>query len=328
MISLINNPDLVDVIRRYEIRVASIDSYPLFHLLKTDRGTKVLTVWNDLETLKNSYRFKESLAKSGFRKINRFIKTKDYAPYVENQGIGYSLTDLVNGMTPTATRSQDIDLIGSTLAEFHTALENSQPDQPFELWSRHFNQGLEHLKKVEKELNEKTNKQPLDIKLLKDMPKHLEQVKQSILMAKKVEKNAFKNGLNVKWCHGNPQISSFRVDEYGEGWLIDLTVPVVDVPAYDLAKLIIRIYKKSGYNHQLMQGLLENYQKAKQLTIEDKLWLLTYIAYPHDIWKFIYVYYRVKIPQPEEINEQYTGLIEQQINLGSLYQFLFTYFAL
>lgn len=325
--SLHNNRELVDVIRHYDLRVGTVESYPSFHVLKTDRGTKVLKLWNDIDTLDEAFKLRESLATSGFRKISRFIRTKKDTPYVEYNGLGYSLTDIIDGMAPSTVREKDIQLVGRILAELHLAMSKIKVNQSFKPWSHHYYRGLEQFKLIENNIKQKTNKEPLDELILEDMPRHQEQINQSIQMARKVEKNSFKNGMEPKWCHGNLQLTSFRIDEYGEGWLNDLGLPVVDIHAYDIAKLVSRVYIKSGYKPELVYQLLDAYQKIIPLQPDDKLWVLTYIAYPHDLWKFMYINYIAKVSHPaNNLNQQYQNFLESQINLGKLYQLLFTYF--
>lgn len=322
--------ELVDIIRQYDIRVGTIESYPSFHVLKTDRGSKVLKVWNDIETLKQANNFRETLVYSGFRKIDRFISTKDGKQYVLHKDQGFTLTDLSGGMVPSTNREMDIKIVGTTLAQFHQAVNkiNVKDDESFKIWSKQFERGLEHINNIEKNISDRNNKNKLDETVLSELTKFKKQVSQSIQMAKKVERNYFKNGNTPKWCHGNLNLSSFRVDEFGEGWIIDLGIPVIDIPAYDTAKLISFIYKKSGYNVTMVNHILDNYQEVLSLETEDKLWILTYIAYPHDLWKFLYIYYVVKVPKINDQNKQFDNLVEEQIKIDKLYHHLFSYFEL
>lgn len=320
--------ELVEILRHYDLRVGSIESYSLFHLLKTNRGPKILKVWDNIDKLSDTFHFKELLAKSGFRKIDRFIRTKDHSPYVVTNNIGYSLSDVIDGMSPSLERKIDMEIIGKTLAEFHLAMSKVKPDKPFVPWSTHFERGLKQFKTIETNLMAKKNKSTFDKILLEDMEKHQVQIKHSIQIAKNAEEKTIKNRIEPIWCHGNMSNQSFKIDEYGEGWITDFNVPVVDFPSYDLAKLASRIYMKSNYNIELVKAIIDHYQEKIPLVLEDKLWILTYLAFPHDLWKFIYMNYIAKTLRLEQIHDKYKVITEQQVHVGKLYQDLFNYFDL
>ncbi len=98
---------------------------------------------------------------------------------------------------------------------------------------------------------------------------------------------------------------------------------------YDLAKLISHIYKHDTIQDQSILYLLDTYQEYFPLSSSDKYWILTYINYPHDIWKLIYIYYLVKNPQElKDIEYKYNQLLKQQEKSDGLYQTLYTYFNL
>ncbi|OEF98067.1 hypothetical protein BHF71_03340 [Vulcanibacillus modesticaldus] len=327
-INVLNNMNLVEVLRQYELRVATIETYPSFYKLKTDRGTKILKKWNDIDTLKEVFRFKESLAKAGFRKIDRLIRTKEGKPFVLYEGHGYALTDWIDGKKPSIFDEEDLKILGTTLGNFNLATAKININHQIAPWSEHFFRGLKHLQYVERYLDNKSDKNDLDEIILKDIVKLNEQVDRSIQMARKIEKTSFRIGIEPKLCHGNLYSESFKIDEYKEGWIVDLGLPIIDIPVYDIAKLVIRIYKESGFKDEIIYQFLNHYQSVKPLQKEEKYWILTYIAYPHNIWKFLYVYYVAKIPHPTENLSQYKKLMDEQINLGKLYQLLFTYFDL
>lgn len=58
---------------------------PLEHgfRLETNVGSKYAFIWNQKEQLQRSFYWKEEVAKKGFRQIDRFIRTRDGAPFVQ-----------------------------------------------------------------------------------------------------------------------------------------------------------------------------------------------------------------------------------------------------
>lgn len=318
--------DLVDILRQYNIRIGSIDSFKDFHILKTDRGTKVLKIWRNIKDLEKANYFKELLVTSGFRKIDRFIRTRDEKPFIVHNGLGYSLNDLIDGLAPSITRTNDLEKVGGTLEQFHRTISKIKVDDLFTPWSYHFEIGLKNLAQIEKKLNRKQRKSFLEEIILGELPDYQKQINQTIQMAKKIEKSIQKSDLEPIYCHGNLTLNSFVLDEYGNVWLKDYNSPVVEMPVYDLAKLISRVYVKSDYNIEPVFSILNGYEQEKELQTDEKLLLLTYIAYPHNIWKVFKLYASGSLRNHDELLDEYQKLTEEQVQLGKLYQNLFTHY--
>ncbi len=323
-----NNVEIVDVLRNYNLQVDSIDTYPNIYKLKTNYGPKIISKWNDLLSIKEAHKYREALARLGFRKVDRFISTKEGEPFVFYNNTSYSLTDEIIGRMPSANEEKDIKIISTTLAQFHLVASKIQTNSNLRLWSENYISGLGQFTNIEDFIYKKKKKNEIDEMLIDSMPRNLEQIKLSIDKAKRVEKLAIKNDSQPKLCHGNLYLSSYIIDEYDEGWIIDLTVPTIDVLAYDIAKFITRLYKESNYNDATIYNFLEYYQKVIPLRTEDKLWILTYIAYPHALWKFLYIHYVVKVTNSNNILKEYQIVNDQIIKVSGLYQSLFTYFKL
>ena len=76
-----NNIEIIDVLRNYNLRVGTIDTFPSFYRLKTNYGPKIVNKWKDNTSIKNANNCRESLVKAGFRKLDRFIPTKEGNPF-------------------------------------------------------------------------------------------------------------------------------------------------------------------------------------------------------------------------------------------------------
>ncbi|MGD9677352.1 MAG: hypothetical protein AB7V16_03150 [Vulcanibacillus sp.] len=323
-----NKIEIVDVMRNYSLRVGTIDTYPNYYKLKTNYGPKIVNKWKDETSINKAHSCRELLVREGFRKIDRFIPTKEGNPYAVLNNIGYSLTDEVFGRLPSLDSMKDIKIISSTLAKFHQALFKIETKSDFNPWSVNYSNGLIHINKIEDSIKHKSNKIAIDNLVLKDIAKSKEQIKQSIEMAQRVEKIAVRNESQPKLCHGNLYLSSFLIDEYDEGWIIDLNNPTSEMPSYDLARFVSRIYKDNNCTDEVIYKFLDYYQEIIPLKTEDKLWILTYIAYPHDLWKFLYIHYVVKVTQTNNVVKEYQILSEQMFRLLGLYQNLFNYFKI
>lgn len=324
---MFSNMEIIEIIRQYDLRVGMIETSPSYYSMKTNLGIKKLNIWNDHNIVKEVYRYREMVVKAGFRKVDRFIRTKEGLPYIIQGNIGYSLSDDIKGVLPSLNNEKEVKILAKTIAKFQQALMRVIIDNEIELWSSNFYKGLKYLNKIEDIVKSKENKNEMDELLSNDLPTFKNEILQSIEMAKKVEKIAKKNNSIPTLCHGNLQLKSFVIDEFDECWVIDFSKPVVDVASYDLAKFIWKIYNDKTVNIKDIYKLLDYYQEVKPLKLEDKLWILTYLAYPHELWKFVYIYYSKAI-QPKNIIDQYQRICEQQVNIGRLYQGLYDYFRI
>ena len=318
-----------EVLQQYNFYVAHIEPHSSFYLLDTDKGKKILRTWNDIDTLKSAFHYREGLAYSGFRQTDRFIRTTDGMGFVELENQGFSVTDWIEGKYPSVSNDEDLRIIGKTIAYFHSALLNTKPNQSFESWSAHYHRGLNHFQSIYETLTEKRNKEKIDEIVLEHLPKWINQIKASIQMAIKVEKITSQNEQGPIWCHGNLRLNSFKIDPYQEGWLLDIAIPILEFPSYDVAKLLSRLYLNNDFLPEKLNLILNHYQEMISLRTEDKLRILTYIAYPHDLWKFLYVSYIAKVPNLQVNLEQYFKEITvTQARNKELYQSLYHYFGL
>jgi hypothetical protein len=80
----LNLPNLLrTVIREYNFHVYHTLPITNGYLFETNVGTKYISVWRDKELLNWSFLWREEVAKKGFRTIDRFIRSRDGAPFVQ-----------------------------------------------------------------------------------------------------------------------------------------------------------------------------------------------------------------------------------------------------
>ncbi|MFV9511075.1 phosphotransferase [Tepidibacillus sp. LV47] len=321
---------LLDRIKEnYDLNIEKWDHYQGSYKLYTNRGIKLVKVWNDDETLSSAFHLREQLAYSGFRTIDRFIRTTSGEPYILNGDEYLVITDWIDGRIPQVTNENDLKRLGKQIAKLHLSLEKIHTDQDFEPWSIQFDRGLQHLRQIKDKITAKSKKNSFDETVLSYLDSHLQQVVQSILMANQVEKISFHSGRQPQLCHGNLELKWFRIDTYQEPWLIHFGIPVYDIPAYDVAKFLVHLYLKAEYQEKSLFQFLEGYQEMMPLDKEEKLWILTYITFPHHLWKFLYMCYLSGLQQKRFIDEQqYFQLIDLQKQLEQLYRTLYQYFRL
>ncbi len=213
------NPLLNDVVHHYDLLVNKIENVGSFHKLFTNRGTKVVKSWNNIEALKEAHYYREQIAKQGFRRLDRFIRTIEGKAYISYGDIGYVLTDWLDGEAPSCLQDKDMRIMGRTLATLQEAMSKLDVTASFEPWSHHFRRGLNHFLAIKNQIKAKATRDTMDEIVIVHIESHMKQMEESIQMALKVEKNSFRNERNPIWSHGRLQPQSILIDEYGEGWI-------------------------------------------------------------------------------------------------------------
>jgi len=325
-----NALELNAVLQHYNLIVEQVEEYPSYYILKTNRGQKLLRSWNDFETINWTFEVREAISRAGFRKLDRFIRTKHGDPFVFVDNIGYFLTDWNEGVIPSVTKAEQMKLLANTLAELHLAMSSVQIEpllqKDWEPWSKHFERGIKHIEEIERAIAKKKEKTKLDDLVLSNLSTHQKQINDSVKLAKIVEANADLNN-QPTICLGKVQLNNFRIDSYGEAWLFDLGIPIHETPAYDLAKLSIQLYQKSQYQDEIVIDFFDQYQSIRPLEQSERQWILTYLNYPHDLWKFLYVNYIARVPVSKYNPEnQYQQLLGVRLSIEQLYESLYRYF--
>ena len=313
----------------YNLQIEEIEQMKGTYRLRTNRGKKLLKVWNDQEFLTSAFELREQLVRNDYRKIDRFIRTGTGEPYLQSGESYLVLTDWIEGVIPQVANQEHIKLISRQIAKMHIAFANLNVNQEWEPWSNQFDRGSQHFQKIKDKITTKSKKSTLDEFVLAHLESHQAQINQSIQMATKIEKNSFRSSRMPQLCHGNLELKSFRIDSFQEPWLVQLGMPVVDTTAYDLAKYLMHLYIKSNYQDEILFRALDVYQETLPLQKEEKLWILTYLSYPHHLWKFLYIRYLSGYPHTRFADEQqYLQLVDLQKQLEHLYRSLYQYFRL
>ncbi len=319
-----NQSSLDQILQQYPVEVKEVEENPLYYKLSTNKGTKILKRWDSPKELQLHFQYREDLARAGFRKIDRFIRDSRGNPYIIQGLYGFSLTDHITGKIPT-TSNNDLIIAAKTIAEFHLASAKVEVKKQWKAWSPQYLRGLKHFQRIEEQLKEKKQKEPIDETVQSHITNLIETTRESVELVEKLERNLFRNGAQPQWIHGSLKLSSLRIDPYQEGWLSHLPLPIFDIPVYDLAKLSNHIYQKSNFDIDKISVLLEEYQQWIPMEKIDKQWMIAYLSFPHDLWKFLYSYYIAGI-KPVSINmdAQLKELIGLNINQAQLVNSLFS----
>ncbi|MCF6092680.1 hypothetical protein L1765_01565 [Microaerobacter geothermalis] len=92
-------------------------------MLQTDKGTKMMRVFDDLEKIMWSHQWREQMTRQGFRTLERFIRTKDGEPYAQLHGKKIVVTDGLEGESFQIKDEQTCFFLGEITARIHLAME-------------------------------------------------------------------------------------------------------------------------------------------------------------------------------------------------------------
>jgi hypothetical protein len=92
--------------------------------IETNVGSKMISVWNNKEDLQWSFLWREELAKRGYRQIDRFIRTRDGAPFVKNKDEYIVVQDIFKGEQIKSNQSEKWAAVGQMMGTLFQAFKD------------------------------------------------------------------------------------------------------------------------------------------------------------------------------------------------------------
>jgi Ser/Thr protein kinase RdoA (MazF antagonist) len=273
---------LGEVCRRYRLRVIHMQPLARSVLVETNRGTKELRAWPRLDILRWSHAWREQMAKSGHRNVERFIRTRDGKPYVVLGRTGYTLTDYARNAKPAPFNRDTAYEIGRLVGTMHLAQESC----PFPQVQDVFHREQDHIREQIRLTREWENQEWEN----GDVPNEAWLRTQLPLVRERMEKAAAflttrvrEDGLSASHDTLRPE----NVSDTGRGIRLGGLFPRhVSVQQRDTAHYLRHQYLQHA-DPVCVHQFLDGYEEVKPLKTDDYVLLLAYLMYPLEAWKQI-----------------------------------------
>ena len=291
---------LDSVLPRYGYRVMGI--VPLDGqncLVDSDRGVKRLRIDTDERRVKRRHALWEHLAKQGFRRVPRHIRTLYGEAVLAVGGKIYTLSDERDGRIPVIM-PLDMRLVGRNLARLHQAAGGLQLPEELALPRRH-GTWLERFSRAGDELSERhaawselRSRNPLQECFVENYDWIAEQIGRSVegLVAGKYEETARRSEQEGQFAVGEYRLHDLRINTEGRVATLNIDEAVADLPIYDAAKFAHSLIERG--ETEMAQMFLDAYAETLGISEQDVVILDSYLAFPHAAYRHVTQYARLR----------------------------------
>lgn len=243
--------------------------------------------------VKNGFILVQELNKIGFKKVAKYIKTKDGYNYVKYSKYILYLTEWIDGKECSIDTTLDAAECALLLAEFHNAVEkidisNLKIKNNLKNWPKVFLENLSDLEYYKRIIERKRLINEFDTTYLKyiDILYQRGMLSLNILQNSEYYAVSKKAEYNKTLCHDSFYYQNIlkAEDSY---YIVDLDSIIIDLEVNDLGKYIRRIMHKSEFKWDFNKAkpIIESYVEERPLTKEELEIMLALIIFPHKFWK-------------------------------------------
>lgn len=298
--------ELVPIIQRgYGLRVDSIETHRRVYRVETNLGIRFFKPFHLSEArLQLIVKGKEHLRNRGFHQLTMFIPTVEGKLYYKQGRQLFYMTDWIEGHPSNYDSPFELKLGVQLFAQFHRAARGF--DQPEEMhsylgkWPDLFADRLQELRECQSRARQRRPLMPIDAAFLREAEFYIGEVEKAInLLEESIYRDLCKVAAReLPFCHHDPAHHNILVTPENEPFLIDFDYLLQDIHLHDLASIIIRNGKASGWHLKRCAYLLRAYNEALPVSRDEMAVLRAFMTFPHDIWLWARARYIEEKPWP------------------------------
>ena len=316
-----------------EIGIKVNDIVPLrkVFVIYTDEGNKILkkvTYGEDRISL-----ISDSLdyVKQNYKNVIAYHKFKDNLNYKKWKGGLYIIMDVLDGREASFANPVEINLCAESIASLHKASKglrkylNDKYNKDYldiSLNSK-IKKSFEELVWMKALVNKYKYKNEFDELFIANIDRYLKEIKQ---VKKELEKSKYEDlrtlGDTISLCHNDLAYHNF-LTRNNEINIIDFDFMTIDLRVMDIGNFILKCVKNSGFDIDKMLTCIDGYEKISTLKQEEKELIYILIKFPKDFYTISkdYYYKRKKWEYEVYLNRFQTKLNNEEFR----YEFLEAY---
>ncbi|QQE73308.1 phosphotransferase [Brevibacillus composti] len=289
--------NLSELCQRYRARVIHITPLEDCYLLETNRGPKELHIWPRADVMRWSFFWRESMARQGFRQLERFIRTRDAKPYVMMGQRGITLTDHqrhIEAVTPTVELARQC---GEIVAMMHAAQRESRQFHAADYWERAQGKAASEVKRAEDFLGTLRFRGRPSARRYEAVswlfPPLLERMRRcaSLLQSARID-------------HADLFVTHGRISR--DNWVMvrdklflhGFFKPKLSVAQRDVAGYLRELYLVHEDLAQI-DAFLDGYEEIRPLSQSEYTLLVAFMGFPLEVWRELQAVFRLN-GEPEE----------------------------
>lgn len=281
-------------------RIVSLKEEKVFTVItKTERFVLKLLPYPAMETafITDAMVY---LSNSGFHGFNEIIFTAEGKPVGKFQDRFTLLTKELRGRIPSYKKREDVTAVSVYLASLHHAANHFFPIHPYPdriKWNKMIetmNTGKNDLILLKNEISAVTEKRSdFDAAFLAHCDAAIQEVETAIFglepFYSDLCNDAQKRG---GFCHHDPAHHNFLIGDHGTVAGFDFDYAIADIPAHDVAALLLKVLKTNHWQTAAAKCCLSAYLSHAYLSEYDLKFIYYLLVYPYDFHHAAYARYR------------------------------------
>lgn len=258
------------------------------------------------------------LLRRGFDHIIPFERTVDNSPYITHAGAVYFMTPFLEVRHCDYDDPAELSQAVRLLAGLHLASHGYRPPSawnPQEFWGhwpRRMKEKIQHLYTFRTLLKQRKNWDAFDQCFSEYFPHYFQQAHEALdsLLRSPYYRLMAREQRFRTICHHDYEYHNILIDPENRYFIIDFDYLLCDTHLHDLASLLIRAGKRSGWEETRRERVLREYHSIYPLQPEEIPVLRAIMLFPQAFWQVAFARYFED--QPWSLN-RFTSAIQSKV---------------
>lgn len=283
--------------RGYDIDINYVYPFRDGFNIESSSGKKVLRKLNlSSERINFIHEAKEYLYNNNLRNIDRFLCTKEGAPFICIDGFNYTVSNAIEGRESDFDKREDVIKAAKMLALMHASsrgfnpTKNSLPRDELGKLPFYFKKRLDEIKRIKKIAQREKRK--IDYIVLQYIDYFYDLGEDAVkkLHSSKYDEIVKKTRKERLFCHHDYTHSNIIINDGGT-WLVNFNYCCFELKVYDIANLLRRKMRKCKWNVNEASLIVESYSSIEPLSEDEFFVMRIILQFPQKFWRVINKYY-------------------------------------
>jgi len=284
----------------YGIRISGIRPYRAGYILETGAGRKYIKACQyTRDRVQFIHQAKTHLIEHGFQQIDPYCLTLNRQPYIETDGVIYTMVNLVEGRECEFDDDRDVVKATEALALMHRAGHGFVPKDcgfvPSSLGKLpgSFMKRLEEIRKLRRKAEKERNGfDYLFIEHFDDFYR-LDMKSLESLYCSKYDKLAEMTLSNGMICHHDYSYQNILI-RGDKTSVINFDYCNIELKIYDIVNILRRRMRKCDWDISKARMILDVYRKIEPLDRDEIKVMKSMLQFPQKFWRVVNRYYNSK----------------------------------
>jgi Ser/Thr protein kinase RdoA (MazF antagonist) len=299
------------LLSNYNLQGQDFEPIKQGYLTATNKGRKLVTIWDNADTLRWSNGWREQLANTGDMLTGKFHYNRNKKKYIRYQGKYFVLSDAPRGSVPKGGSLDECQQIGAVLARLHDVIAHVKSPaghQPSSLVDAlNLAAGLVEIERIREKFMAKESLTLADELLYVNLPSLYQRMSRAHQLWDQVKDAVQAFPLSF------PDFSLDQLVKTDQSWFVlGGAHDSLSFLHQDTALLVKDLFQKSGWSIAAITAFLDGYEANRPLAKEELVYVLIHMVIPNEIWKFYNIYSQEDYLSEEKLEELVQALEVQE----------------